>query len=84
MAWQYPSASNATVIAIIGDPVPEGRKQGSVYKARVAQRMNCGGGLQAVKWREGTPALGPKWTESEFYCAEMGMDEKDFWLLAHR
>jgi hypothetical protein len=42
-----------------------------------------GASLQAVLLREGRIILSRKRAQAGVFCVETGLDEKDFWLLAH-
>jgi hypothetical protein len=83
MAWKYPTARGATVVAIIGDSVADSMREGSLFKTRQAQNFRCAGSLQGVKFISGTPLTTPKRHQTGVYCVETGLEEKDFWMLAH-
>jgi hypothetical protein len=76
-AWHYRSAENSTVIAFIGDPVPEALND-DVHADRIARGYHCGGSLQGVLFRQGRMALGAKRANIGESCVEVGMDEKGF------
>jgi len=83
MVWKYSTAHDAKVIAVIGDPVSDRHRSGSLFKTRQAQNLHCAGSLQGVKVISGGPVLGPKRNQSAVSCVETGINEKDFWMLAH-
>jgi hypothetical protein len=82
VAWRYPSAGNATVIAVIGDPVPELRDSSS-YRERTQHGYHCAGSMQGVLLRADGASVGRKHADVGVLCAEVSLDEKDYWILAH-
>jgi len=83
MAWKYPSAHDAKVLAVIGDSIPERLRGDSVLKIRQAKGYRCAGSLQGVKVVKGGPVPTAKWGQGNIYCVETGIDEKDYWMLGH-
>lgn len=83
MAWRYDGANGATVIAVIGDPISASFQQDDVYRLRMQQGMQCAGSVQGILLRDDRIELSSKREQIGVLCAELGMDEKDFWLLAH-
>jgi hypothetical protein len=93
MAYRYPSAGNATAIAVIGDPVPDELWRNlpdtpEQLRAR-KQTTHCASRLQGVVLTVEGARLSKSWiskrggAEPRLLCTEGGLDEKDFWLLAH-
>jgi len=82
MAWRYPTADNATVVAIIGDPVPE-RMRDDVYRRWIDQGFHCAGSIQGVALRKESVSATPPRSQVGVFCVEAGLDQKEFWLLAH-
>jgi len=83
MAWKYSTAGDAKVIAVIGDSVADSLRRGALFKTRQAQNYRCAGSLQGVKIGSGAPVTTPKRHQTGVFCVEAGLDEKDFWMLAH-
>ena len=79
--WQY-GKSNTTVVAVIGDPVPQRMCPDGNCRAPPRQDFRCGGSLQAGLLRGGQLARSAK-RGPGIFCVETGLDEKEFWLLAH-
>jgi hypothetical protein len=79
--WQY-GKNNTTVVAVIGDPVPERMCPDGSCRAPLRQNFRCGGSLQAGLLRGRQLARSAKRGPGVF-CVETGLDEKEFWLLAH-
>lgn len=82
MAWRYPG-KGAVVLAVIGDPLPENLRAGSLARLREQQGMRCAASVQGLLLRGETVALSKKREHVGVLCAELGLNEKDFWLLAH-
>ena len=82
-AWRYGGKRNMTVVAVIGDPVPDRMCSDPICRSRQAQNFHCGASLQAVLLRKGRITLSRKRAQAGVFCVETGLDEKDFWLLAH-
>ena len=83
MAWQYASAAGAITLAVIGDPVPESLRASSLYRLREQQGLSCGSSVQGVLLRGDQIQLSKKREHAGVFCAELGLEEKDFWTLAH-
>jgi hypothetical protein len=82
MAWRYPGKAVA-VLAVIGDPLPEKLRAGSLARLREQQGMRCAASVQGLLLRGETIALSKKREHVGVLCLELGLNEKDFWLLAH-
>ncbi|MEJ2328202.1 MAG: hypothetical protein P8Y25_15980 [Chromatiaceae bacterium] len=83
MAWRYPGAGDIVVTAIIGDAVPE-HLQGSEDERMLTRRgWHCRGSVQALVVDGLHVRAGTKRAGVGLICAESGMDEKGYWLLAH-
>jgi hypothetical protein len=82
MAWGYPDRETV-VIAIIGDPIPDDLRVSSLYRLRVRQGLHCAASVQAVLVHAGDVQLSKKRENIGVLCNELGLGEKDFWLLAH-
>jgi len=80
MAWRYPQA---LVVAVIGDPVPESLRSSASYKLRHDQGLHCASSIRGVLIGEEGVWLSKKREHVGIFCAELGLDEKEFWLLAH-
>jgi hypothetical protein len=83
MAWRYASADGVVTLAIIGDPVPQELRSGSLYRLRERQGMSCASSVQALLLHPGEVRLSTKREHAGVFCAELGLEEKDFWRLAH-
>lgn len=83
MAWRYAGAKGVVVLAVIGDPVPEKLRASSLYRLREQQGMNCASSLQGILLYTNEIRLSKKREHAGVFCAELGLEEKDFWLLAH-
>lgn len=87
MAWRYPSAGGVVALAVIGDAVAEPQRSGSLYRLRERQGLHCAGSVQGLLIERrggGGVRLSPKRAQVGVLCAEIGLEEKDFWILAHR
>jgi hypothetical protein len=82
MAWRY-ADRRAVVIAVIGDPVPDDLRSGRLYRLRARQGLHCGASVQAVLVQTGDVQPSKKREQIGVLCNELGLGEKDFWLLAH-
>jgi len=83
MAWRYPGKARVVVLAVIGDPLPESLRASSLARLREQQGMRCGASVQGILLRGETIELSKKREHVGVLCAELGLSEKDFWLLAH-
>ena len=83
IAWRYASAKNAVVLAVIGDPIPDSLLQSQLYRLREEQNMHCAGSVQGILIRADKISFSPVRRQVGVQCVEAGIDEKDFWLLAH-
>lgn len=83
LAWRYASAKNALTLAVIGDPVGDNLRQSALYRLRQAQNMHCAGSVQGILIRANQVNVSQVRGQVGVLCLETGMDEKDFWLLAH-
>lgn len=83
MAWQYASAKGVIALAVIGDPLPESLRNSSLYSLRQQQGLSCTSSVQAVLLRVNQIQLSRKREHAGVFCTELGLDEKDFWMLAH-
>ncbi|MES1207424.1 MAG: hypothetical protein ABUS79_15925 [Pseudomonadota bacterium] len=89
LAWRYPSARGATVVAVIGDAIPPdaippaGRADPIVGK-RLAQGLRCAPSLQGVLLTPRGPSTATR-KRGDFGVlrVEGGVDEKVLWMLAH-
>jgi hypothetical protein len=83
MAWQYASAEGVVALAVIGDPVPEKLRESSLYRLREQQGLSCASSVQAILLHVNQIQLSKKREHVGVFCAELGLEEKDFWILAH-
>jgi hypothetical protein len=84
MAWRYKSAHGAVALAVIGDAAVPQPEPESLYQSRKRAGYHCAGSLQGVKLQGARVRLQKKAGEGlALYCDEIGIDEKDFWLIAH-
>jgi hypothetical protein len=83
VAWRYPGKAGVVVLAVIGDPLPDNLRASSLFRLREQQGMRCSASIQGVLLRSGTVELSKKREHVGVLCAELGLNEKDFWLLAH-
>lgn len=86
MAWRYPSAKGVTVVVVIGDSIPAAWRQNPYYPEHEKRGYRCASSAQAalLPLEANAPVtLSRKQNEAGVFCAEIGMDEKNFWLFAH-
>lgn len=83
MAWRYGGEDGSIAIAVLGDPIPDRLKAGSLYKVRQQQGMNCVSSVQGIVISNNRSRLSTKRAQTGIYCAELGLEEKDFWLIGH-
>jgi hypothetical protein len=83
MAWQYADASGVIALAVIGDPVPDALRESSLYRLRAQQGLQCAASIQGILLRGGQVQLSKKREHVGVFCAELGLEEKDFWSIAH-
>jgi hypothetical protein len=83
MAWQYASAGGVVALAIIGDPFPENLRQSSLYRLREQQGLTCASSIQAILLLGNRIRLSKKRENVAVFCAELGLEEQDFWMLSH-
>ncbi len=81
LAWRYASAKNAIVLAIIGDPDEDASFPS--YAPSIALGYHCGISMQGVLLRKNNVSLSTVRKNNAVYCVETGVDEKNYWLLAH-
>jgi len=79
--WRYPG--KGVVVAVIGDPPPKRLRAGATYRLRRDQGLHCASSIRGVLVGEGEIQLSKKREHVGIFCAETGLDEKDYWLLAH-
>ena len=89
VAWRYPPGRDTkraiAVMAVIGDPMAEALAKDPVWKERVSVGFHCAGNVQGILvTAAGEVATTRKRSSAGALCVEVGMDEKDYWLLAHR
>lgn len=82
MAWRYPGAKGVTAIAVIGDPVPDGMR-GDLFMRRQREGLRCVASVQGVRILGETVRLAKKRQRVGVLCAELGLEEKAFWMIAH-
>lgn len=86
MAWRYPSAKGVTVVVVIGDSIPAAWRENRYYPDHEKRGYRCASSAQAALLPPEANApitLSRKQNEAGVFCAEIGMDEKNFWLFAH-
>jgi hypothetical protein len=87
MAWRYRTAGNAVVLAVIGDPIRQDQRHDELYLLRTRQGMHCSASVQGVLLGGGAAQVGVKLGKKRSHigilCAELGLEQKDFWILAH-
>jgi hypothetical protein len=83
MAWLYPSAKGVVALAVIGDPVPEELRASNLYQLRERQGLHCASSVQGILLDLNQIRLSKKRADVGVFCAELGLEEKDFWILAH-
>ena len=86
MAWRYPSAKGVTVVVVIGDGIPAAWRENPYYPDHEKRGYRCASSAQAalLPLEANAPVtLSRKQNEAGVFCAEIGMDEKNFWLFAH-
>ena len=83
MAWRYPGKAGVVVLAVIGDPLPEHLRASSLARLREQQGMRCTASVQGLLLRAETVEPSKKREHVGVLCAELGLSEKDFWILAH-
>ena len=83
MAWRYADMKGVTTLAVIGDPMPDNLRASNLYQLREQQGLHCGASMQAILLRTDSARASRKRENVGVFCAELGLDEKDFWMLAH-
>lgn len=83
MGWRFPDIGAAIHAAVIGDEVDPSLKESLTYKTRMEQGFHCAGSVQALVVENGKVKAGRKRTGQSILCAETGLDQAGFWLLAH-
>ncbi len=83
MAWQFLDRAGKTFAAVIGDAVDASLKDSLTYKTRLEQGLHCAGSVQALIVENGSVQAGRKNAGQGIYCAELGLEQASFWLLAH-
>ena len=84
MAWQYASAGGVVVLAVIGDPFPEKLRTSNLYRLRKQQGLTCASSVQAILLHGDQMQLSKKREHVDVFCTELGLEEKDFWMLSHQ
>jgi hypothetical protein len=84
MAWQFPDLGTAIHAAVIGDEIDPSLKESLTYKTRMEQGFHCAGSVQALVIENGMVQAGRKRTGQGILCAETGLEQAGFWLLAHQ
>lgn len=82
-AWRYKSAKNATVVAVIGDPISAEQRADPIVKKRLAAGLRCAPSLQGLLITPSAVAVSKKREHPGLLCVEAGIDERIFWMLAH-
>jgi hypothetical protein len=88
VAWRYAGKQAVAVMAVIGDPMAEGLAKDPVWQQRIKAGFRCAGNVQGILVRKAdagttTVTTTKKRGSAGALCVEVGMDEKDYWLLAH-
>lgn len=83
MAWKFADREGAIYLAVLGDPVAASLQETLTFKTRAEQGLTCMGSMQALVVKDSIVSAGTKREQVGILCAEMGIDEKSFWLLAH-
>jgi hypothetical protein len=83
MAWLYSRATGVIVLAVIGDPVPDQLRASDLYQLRERQGLHCTSSVQGILLSGSQTRLSSKRAHVGIVCAELGLEEKDFWMLAH-
>jgi len=81
MAWRYSRVQGSAVFAVIGDPVPESMRD-ETYVERQRENFKCAGSLQGVVVESKRIRFTKKRSEIGILCAETGIEEKDFSIIA--
>lgn len=82
MAWRFPNLGTAIHAAVIGDEIDPSLKESLTYKTRMEQGFHCAGSVQALVVENGAVRAGRKRSGQGILCAETGLDQAGFWLLA--
>jgi hypothetical protein len=82
MAWRYPKANGVIALAVIGDPMPKDLRASRSYQLREGQGFRCASSIQGVLIQGGAVRVSRKREHVGVLCAEIGLEEKDFWILA--
>lgn len=83
MAWRYADAEGVTALAVIGDPMPDNLRASSLYRLREQQGLHCAASVQGILLQADGVQASRKRENVGVLCAELGLDELDFWTLAH-
>lgn len=78
-AWRFASAKNTIALLVVGDH----DKSDPRYAWHSAAGYHCGTSLQGVLLIKSKLSLAGAFTNSGLHCAEVGTDQKMFWLAAH-
>lgn len=81
IAWRHPRGR--TLFAVLGDPMPPDQVSSKLYQTRLAQNMHCTSSMQGVWVLKNRLELAALRKDIGVVCVELGLEEKDFWLLAH-
>lgn len=87
IAWRYPGAQGQTVVVFIGDPIAPTTTPDPFARSGNSPGARCANSMQAILIPgdlAGPIKLSAKVVDVGGLCAESGMDEKTFWLFAHR
>jgi hypothetical protein len=83
IAWRYRSAKGVIAVAVIGDLIPDDIRSSSLYKSRQQQGYRCASRKQGILFLGNRAWLSKKSESAGLFCVESGVEEKDFWMLAH-
>ena len=83
MAWQYARARNVLVLAVLGDALSQELISGNQYRLIKKQNFHCGSSIQGILIRDQKIELSTERANVGIFCAEIGIEEQDYWLLAH-
>jgi len=83
MGWRYASAGSALVLAVLGDAISQEAASSNEYRVRKKKDFHCASSIQGILISKKQVSLTAVRANVGIFCAELGLEEQDFWLLAH-
>lgn len=83
MAWRYGSTEVTIALVVLGDSPKPDILSSNLYRLRSRQGIQCAPSLQGIRIRDNAVSLSPARKHVGLFCEDLGVEERDFWLLAH-